>query len=357
MPAIVVRGHQETFMNNGLLFFGGLLVLVLSALFAVPSFVDWNGYRGVFEEEASKVLGRDVRVGGAVNLRFLPAPYVQFDKIRIANVTGQTGEPFVRADSFKMWLSASALLRGVLEASEIELSKPVLTLVADKAGGGNWSNITLRSADLPFVPRELALRSVRLSDGTISLYNATTDRVAHVDNINGELSAEGLTGPFRFKGNASWLGAAHGLAFATEAPARDGSFGLKISARSTGSPDVYLLNGHVSDLASNPSFKGEWTGTVTMPAYEAAADQSDASKGDATLLDLKADVAGDLSGAHFDNVTLSLNAGAEPQMITGSAVASWAAPARLDLKLASKWLDIDRLAGAGQGSEIGRAHV
>ena len=171
-------GPQETFMNNGLLFFGGLLVLVLSALFAVPTLVDWNGYRGVFEEEASKVLGRDVRVGGSVNLRFLPAPYVQFDKVRIANVTGQTGEPFVRADSFKMWLSGPALLRGVLEASEIELNKPVLTLVVDKSGGGNWTNITLRSADLPFVPRELALRSVKLSDGTVSIYNAATERMS-----------------------------------------------------------------------------------------------------------------------------------------------------------------------------------
>ena len=56
-------------MNNGLLYFGGLLVVVLAALFAVPNFVDWNGYRGVFEEEASKVLGRDVRVGGEVNLK------------------------------------------------------------------------------------------------------------------------------------------------------------------------------------------------------------------------------------------------------------------------------------------------
>ena len=51
-------------MNNALLFIGGLLVVTLAALFAVPHFVDWNGYRGVFEEEASKVLGRDVRVGG-----------------------------------------------------------------------------------------------------------------------------------------------------------------------------------------------------------------------------------------------------------------------------------------------------
>ena len=72
-------------MNNALLYFGGLLVVVFAALFAVPLVVDWNGYRGVFEEEASKVLGRDVRVGGAVNVRFLPTPYVRFEKVRLAD--------------------------------------------------------------------------------------------------------------------------------------------------------------------------------------------------------------------------------------------------------------------------------
>lgn len=333
-------------MNNGLLFFGGLLVLVFSALFAVPALVDWNGYRGVFEEEASKVLGRDVRVGGAVNLKFLPAPYVRFDKVRIANISGQTGEPFVRAESFKMWLSGPALLRGVLEASEIELDKPVLTLLVDKAGGGNWTNIKLRSADLPFVPRELALKSVKLMDGTVSLYNASAERVAHVEGINGELSAESLTGPFRFKGNASWSKAGHDIAFATEAPDKDGTFGLKVSARSTGSPDVYLLNGRVSDLDRNPAFSGDWTGTITMPGEDAG---ERANKDEATL-DLKAAVTADVSGAKLDDITLSLNSVAEPQMITGSAVASWKSPARLDLKLQSKWLDIDRIAGAGQGS-------
>ena len=142
-------------MNNGLLFLGGLLVFVLSALFAVPNLVDWNSYRGVFEEEASKVLGREVRVGGSVNLKLLPVPYVRFEKVRIANDRGQTGEPFVRADSFTMWLSGPALLRGVLEASDIELNKPVLTLAVDKSGGGNWSNIRLRSGELPFVPRDV----------------------------------------------------------------------------------------------------------------------------------------------------------------------------------------------------------
>ena len=56
-------------MSNGLLYIAGLISLALAALFAVPYFVDWNGYRGVFEEEATRILGREVRVGGNVNVR------------------------------------------------------------------------------------------------------------------------------------------------------------------------------------------------------------------------------------------------------------------------------------------------
>lgn len=334
-------------MNNALLFLGGLLVFVLSALFAVPNLVDWNSYRGVFEEEASKVLGREVRVGGSVNLKLLPVPYVRFEKVRIANASGQTGEPFVRADSFTMWLSGPALLRGVLEASDIELNKPVLTLAVDKSGGGNWSNIRLRSAELPFVPRDVTLRSVKLIDGAVSIYNAASERVAQVKNVNGELSADSLTGPFRFKGSASWSGAAYDLAFATDAPSSDGSFGLKVSAHSDGSPNAYLLDGRVSDLDNKPSFKGAWTGTLKMPVGDMAASKPN---GEPPLLDLKSEVTADALGAKFDDITLSLNNVAEPQMVTGSAVAAWTTPPRLDVKLESKWLDIDRLAGSGQGS-------
>ncbi|RUP08699.1 AsmA family protein [Hyphomicrobium sp.] len=333
-------------MNNGLLYFGGLLVVVLSALFAVPNFVDWNGYRGVFEEEASKVLGRDVRVGGSVNLKLLPVPYVRFEKVRISNLTGQTGEPFVRAESFTMWLSGPALLRGVLEASQIELDKPVLTLAVDEKGSGNWTSIELKPGDLPFVPHDVALRSVRLREGAISIYNAASERVASLDGIDGELSADGLKGPFRFKGLVSWSGAAHDVKFATDIPDPDGTFALKVSARGDSSPIAYMLDGRVSDLSNKPTFKGNWTGKLAIPGSETIAPNGKAPP----LLDLKADVTADALGAKFEKLALSLDDSAAPQMITGSAVATWTASPRLDLSLQSKWLDIDRLAGAGQGS-------
>ena len=102
-------------------FFVGLAVFcitVIGSLFAIPYFVDWNSYRGVFEEEATRILGREVRVGGNVNVRLLPSPYVSFEKLRIADPTGSTGEPFFRAENFTMRLSAPPLLKGIIEGAE-----------------------------------------------------------------------------------------------------------------------------------------------------------------------------------------------------------------------------------------------
>jgi uncharacterized protein involved in outer membrane biogenesis len=334
-------------MNNGLLFLGGLLVAILAALFAVPNFVDWNSYRGVFEEEASKVLGRDVRVGGNVNLKMLPVPYVRFEKIRIASVTGQTGEPFVRADSFTMWLSVAALLRGVLEASQIELEKPVLSLAVDDKGVGNWTQLELKPGDLPFVPRDVALRSVQITDGAVSLYNAASVKIAAVDGIDGVFSADGIKGPFRYNGSASWDGADHEVKFATDIPASDGAFALKLSARGDRSPNVFALDGRIYNLAEKATFKGQWTGKVQVPGSPTV---EPAGKAPPPIIGLRSDVTASAQGAKLENLALTLDNAVEPQTISGSALASWSASPRLDVSLRSKWLDVDWLAGAGKGS-------
>jgi uncharacterized protein involved in outer membrane biogenesis len=160
-------------MNNVLLWIGGVLVAVLCALFAVPHFVDWTSYRGVFEEEASRVLGRDVRVAGAVNLRLLPTPYVRFEKVRLADTAGQSGEPFFRADDFTLWLAPAPLLVGAIEAREIELRRPTLKLRLNAEGGGNWQTLSITRSALPFIPSGVALQSVQITDGTISIDDAS----------------------------------------------------------------------------------------------------------------------------------------------------------------------------------------
>ena len=156
-------------MNSVLLWIGGLLIAALGLLFAVPYVVDWNSYRGVFEEEASRVLGRDVRVGGKVNLRLLPAPYVRFEKVRISDAEATLGESFFRTEAFTMWLSAVPLLRGAFEANEIELDRPVLRLSVGADGTGNWQALRRSSGSLPFAPGDVVLQNIRVRNGTVSL--------------------------------------------------------------------------------------------------------------------------------------------------------------------------------------------
>ena len=332
-------------MNNALMVLGSFFALVLAALFAVPTFIDWNGYRGVFEEEASQVLGRDVRVGGAVNLRLLPTPYVRFEKVRLADVTGQTGEPFVRAESFTMWLSGPALLRGVLEANEIELKRPVLSLVLDGDGGGNWSSLELKPGALPFVPQNVTLRSVKLIDGVLAIYNSQVQPIARAEAVNGELSADALRGPYKFKGTAQWGGAVRDIKFASTEPDADGSFRVKSVTRIVDSPTSYALDAKVEDFSGKPKLTGELTAKFALPGSEAAAAPGKAAE--TPVMDFKSRVEASATGASFEDIALTLENAAEPQLITGRATAAWAGEPRLDIALAAKWLDIDRLSGAG----------
>lgn len=331
-------------MNNVLLYLGALLVVTLAALFAVPHFIDWNGYRGVFEEEATKVLGRDVRVGGAVNVRLLPTPFVSFEKVRLADPTGQTGEPFVRAESFTMRLSGPALLRGVLEANEVELEQPVLTLALDDKGSGNWSSIEIRSGALPFVPKDVTLRAVRITNGAINFYNAKAEPVGRAAAISGIFSADSIKGPFNFKGSAEWSGSKRKVRFATTTPDASGAFQIKANVQDTASTASYLLDARVESLSSAPRLAGALTGT--FPLTEAAPGTS--ADDPIPQMDLKAEISANTAGAEIKDLALSVQNEAEPQLISGSAKAVWGANSEFNIDLNSKWLDLDRLAGAGK---------
>lgn len=356
-------------MNNVLLFIGGLLVAVLSALFAVPHFVDWNGYRGVFEEAASRVIGREVRVGGTVNVHILPTPYVRFEKVRVSDIAGGRGEPFFRADAFTMRLSIPPLLRGVLEAHEIELQRPRLQLSADAEGRGNWASIDLSPGSLPFVPAGVTLHAVRIVDGSIG-FAAAGGTEAELAGISGELEAETIEGPYKFKGTASWNGAERHIRLATSSPEADGAVRLKVAVSAASSGNSYTLDGRLSNLEDNVRLDGEILGKmqvdglVAKPAADAAAKTA-ADETQRPYLDLKASVAADLTDARFEQIAVSVENVGQPQIVSGRGRFDWAPEDRsresvTELALSSRWLDLDRLAGraaADQPVETARALV
>jgi len=366
-------------MNNALLYLGGILITALAVLFAVPRFVDWNSYRGVFEEEASRILGREVRVGGAVNVRLLPSPFVSFEKLRIADVGDDAGNSIIRVESFTMWLSVPPLLRGVLEAHRVELRRPILNLAANAEGSGNWRSLAISPGSLSFAPKEVALQSVDIQDGAVIVSGPARGELARFDGIDGELTAEAIEGPYKFKGEVKWDGAPRQLRFGTARMDDNGELRFKAAVDVAGSANSYLLDAKLSDLKGVPTLEGDLTAKLNLapgtqppprevditvqpsppptpsggdtmlpasgasaPPAPAPAEPADAGKS----LELKSKVKGTALGVALNDLSIALEAGATPQIITGEAKIGWADAMRLDVSLASRWLDLDRIAQA-----------
>lgn len=337
-------------MNNALMVVGAALIAVLAALFAVPYFIDWNGYRGVFEEEASRVLGRDVRVGGKVNLRLLPSPYVRFERVRIADTTGITGEPIFRAEAFTMWLSVPPLLKGVFEARQVELKKPVLTVAVDKDGRGSWSGLKLTTGSLPFVPANVTLQSMRISDGVITLQRAGGSTLAEVTDIAGEVESDAVQGPYRFKGTVHWQGGEREIKLATAPPDADGGIRFKTIIRVPASANSYTLEGRLDEPMTRPRIEGDLTAKIGLSLGEPAEAKGakPAKAAERPGLDLKLHIRADGTGAKLTDIAGSLENVGQPQLVSGNGELSWVLGVRMATKLESRWLDLDRLTSSGK---------
>ncbi len=329
-------------MNTFLMWLGGLLIAVLALLFAGPHFVDWNSYRGVFEEEASRLLGRRVRVGGNVNVRLLPAPYVLFENLRIADTTGLAGQPLFKTDSFKMWLAVPPLLKGAFEANKVELDNPVLALASDREGYGNWRSL-MDLKSLPFVPSGVKLDSVTINNGTLIYALEEGGELTRVESISGELTAQALEGPYTFLGEAAVGGRKSELRLATTEAGENGSFRLTSRIRSPERKSEHRFDGQVRDFLVRPSVSGELISRFALETPDPGGRDSARQPAPPLLAEVRTQAKADASALKLEGLTISFDQFDQPQIITGELTAHWARRHKVELVLGSRWLDIDLL--------------
>ena len=351
-------------MGNFLIALAVFLITVIGALFTIPYFIDWNSYRGVFEEEASLLLGREVRVGGAVNLHLLPTPYFRFEKVRIADTSVNLQEPIFRADSLTVKLTIPPLLRGAVEANEIEFQRPTLRLAVDSKGGWNWQSFGQTFARVSYAPTNVALTSVKMVDGVFALHGADGSERMRIEGLDGEFSAPSLEGPYRFRGTYGKGAAEREIRIGTARPEADGSLRFKASLRMGSAGSNYTLDARLVDLTGKPRIDGELTARLpTVGIWQAAPRAAAGQRKGATAaaddlaasragpaFDLKAAVNMDATGAVLSNLALSFEQDGRPQLVTGDLKARWSEALAVDMTLSSQWLDLDRIAGAGDGA-------
>ncbi|MCT7375049.1 AsmA family protein [Chelativorans salis] len=249
---------------------GGLVVLALTAALVAPYFIDWTNYRDEFEREAGRVLGRDVRVEGTARARLLPFPSVTFTDVV---VDGESGEAAMTVDEFSMDAELAPFLSGELLIFDMRLVRPSASLEVGPSGRIDWA---MRPSS-PFDPRQVTLEKVTISDGTIAIHQQASGRTIQLSNIDAELSARTLAGPWRVNGALAVDGMPVALSASTGTVGEEGAMRVRVSAE----PRDYPLSLEADGQAQFVEGEGRYAGTfrlrtVRTEAGDAADDRAQA---------------------------------------------------------------------------------
>jgi uncharacterized protein involved in outer membrane biogenesis len=359
-------------VNSFLLGLTAVLIVVLGALFAAPLFIDWNHYRPVIEAQATKLFGREVKVGGKVHLVLLPTPELRFDDVKVASSEGSFEEPLLKARSVEAWLNIGALLRGAVEVRKIAIADPVLRLAVNPDGTSSWADVGRSGESLPFAPKDVMLDEVSVSGGHLEV--AQPDQAPFViDAVDGVASAGSLSGPYKVSATYNFGGRQQEIRFSTSQGGADGLFKLKAALRDPDRNTTYLLDGDVTGLRDKPSYDGDVVMRITPsapPAPQAASEQTPVPEN--ALADGQAPIPGvqiaafELKGAltatpghvELPKFEIALHTKGRSQMMQGKLALDFGKETQANGALSGRWVDVDALltvSGPGKGEAAGSA--
>ena len=185
-------------------YFGLLLLLVVVALLAAPYVVNWNGYKGNLEAYGRRLTGRNVQIGGDVQIRLFPWPKLTAHNVAIGNPDGIEGAPLIHTDTMTLSLQLGGLLNGNLNVESVELLEPRVTLIRSADGDVNWLLSPDEDLRRSALLSNVRLDQIKLVSGAIRLDDRKQGLVADISTMDADISADAIEGPWRLRGTGYW---------------------------------------------------------------------------------------------------------------------------------------------------------
>ncbi len=237
-------------------------MIVLFAALIVPWFVNWDSYTANFEQEATRLVGHPVHVGGAARVRILPSPSVTFTDVEV----GEPGAPpIVTVENFSATIELVPLLQGEVRVLSMTLERPHVRLSADNLAAVNWLKPPGGGKGNP---DRIVLGGVQINDGTLNYTDSETGIALAFGGVTASVAADSLAGPWRLEGTYLEGQRSVPFRFATGRQLDDGTIRLQ----STLAPPMLPVSLSADGVLSNTAAKGfAYVGTYN--AAEVAGDK------------------------------------------------------------------------------------
>jgi hypothetical protein len=192
--------------------------------------------------------------------RLLPFPSVSFTDVRVAGETPE--QPSMTIEEFSMDAELAPFMRGEILIFDMRLVRPnaVLNVAAD--GSVDWAARPSTLID----PTHIRLEKVTVTEGRLALAHAASGRRHLLTEVNVQISADTLAGPWRMDGSLRLDGMRTTLAIATGAVTPEGRMRVRLRAE----PERYPLEIEADGQAGFRDGVASYDGTFKLDVNNTA---------------------------------------------------------------------------------------
>lgn len=194
-----------------------LLILLVAAVLIGPSFVDWNKYKPQIIEQAKSAAGYDVAIDGDIKLSVLPVPQLKIEGLKVAAPRGSEVNLLTMKQA-NVSVNLMPLISGEVSIDTVRLVNPDIKLEKLADGSNSWMSDKLLAdqsetsrSDNPaaksdHTEQKIVLNKLVIEGGRVSYLDRATGKRQIAENINLDVKADSLSGPFAVGGKATYGG-------------------------------------------------------------------------------------------------------------------------------------------------------
>ncbi len=209
-------------MKRFLAFVFSLLFLIIAAGVFIPSFIDWSAYKDQAAQVVREKTGMEMDIKGSVGFSIIPTPRFFIEQAALSAVGSADKSPLVSFERLEVNLELAPLFKKQVKVSSLTLVKPQITLEKLKNGrlnvmtpeiealskaGQDAQKDNIKPKAASQIPAfDISLDEIRIKEGVFVYVDQQAGSKIIVQNINMDLSAQSLMGPFEAQGSAFYEG-------------------------------------------------------------------------------------------------------------------------------------------------------
>lgn len=179
-----------------------ILLLAVAGTYLYVSMIDWNKHKDKIAQQFSEVTGKRVVFEGPVTFTILPSPYLSASNIKVYNQDGENMDtPLATIKSLIARLSLMPLIKGDFEVKMMSLVEPNILVEVLPDGKINWQSPLSDVQKDSLENVNITLDSVMLEKAKLNFVNSKHDIDVIIENLNAEVIAPSVFGPYRIEGS------------------------------------------------------------------------------------------------------------------------------------------------------------